>query len=124
MNDDRHLRELFRAARQEDSAGAPAFQGLLRRSHPRSDTVYRVRLVRPVLAALVIVLAVTVAYLRRGGPQPPPATQPLLSDVSWDGPTDFLLETPGGELLRSTPRIGVPLSIEVGPLEPKKGTRT
>lgn len=123
MSDDRHLRELFRAGLREDSAGAPAFRELRRRSHPRSDTVSRVRLPRPILAALVVVLAVTVAYLRRGGPQPPPATQPLLSDVSWKGPTDFLLETPGRELLRSTPRIGAPLP-EVSPLEPKKGART
>jgi hypothetical protein len=124
VSDDRHLRELFRAGLREDSAGAPAFRELRRRSHPRSDTVYRVRLQRPVLAALVILLAITVAYLRRGAPEPPPVTQSLLSDVSWNGPTDFLLETPGRELLRSTPQIGAPLPIEVGPLEPKKGART
>jgi hypothetical protein len=48
-------------------------------------------------AAIVIVTIVALHHHRR-----PPVTESI---VTWKAPTDFLLRTPGSELLSSIPRI-------------------
>lgn len=126
MSDDRFLRNLFAAASREDSVAAPPFRPPRRRDPHHAPALDRGRLGRAAFAALVIVLAVTVAYLRRTDPMPAPApvTEQFLSHARWEGPTDFLLATPGAELFHSTPQIGAPPPFADGSSEPEKGTRT
>lgn len=51
--------------------------------------------------------------------QPATAPRPLTSLSDWRSPTDWLLETPGDALLRSTPRVG----DFYFPLEPEKDSK-
>lgn len=104
-DDETDLREGFAALRREDSAKTPAFETLL-----AGATVGRSRgrlLPRwgGLLAAVSLVAAalVAVAVLR------PPRTPSRIASVEeWTAPTDFLLRTPGREILESVPRIGAP----------------
>lgn len=109
MMDDSDLRRLFREAREADEASAPAFEKI-RRAVPRhaTDRQWRWGLVA-LPAAAALALAVTLLF-RQAGPEKPgeavrtEANVPTLDE--WTAPTDFLLETPGSELLGSTPHIG------------------
>ena len=126
MTDDRQLRELFESARRRDEASAPPFREALRRDRPGERAV-RIPLAAR-LAAIAIVLAI-IGLLAVSGrlARPtivPPVTGELLSSPRWSGPTDFLLATPGGDLLRSTPRIGAPMPFESVSSESRKGIRT
>ena len=101
--DDRDLRQRFAALRREDEGGTPAFASIrktlaTRRRRPRMTTLLTAA------AALAMLLA-AVSLLRppHAGKAPPP---PVLSITEWRAPTDFLLQTPGRELLRAVPKIG------------------
>jgi hypothetical protein len=119
VNDDDRLRDLFRGADRAQRAGAPSFAGLLRRERP--PRTYRPALLAA--AASILLAAIAVHLLRDNRPEPP-WPDSFYSSARWEGPTDFLLETPGGELLHSTPQIGAPPTPEAGSPEPEKGTRT
>ena len=84
------MRELFQKLREEDLARVPAF-------HVGS----RVRAWRPLVAVaavvIFVVLGIVVSHHRR-----PPLTESI---VTWKAPTDFLLRTPGSELLSTVPQI-------------------
>ena len=86
MND---LQSLFHRLRDEELARVPPFRAARR---PR---VWR--LVFVPAALVVIVLGIAVFHHR-----PAPVTESI---VTWKAPTDFLLRTPGSELLTSVPRI-------------------
>lgn len=126
MTGENRFRELFDSARRRDEASAPRFQQVLRRERPTE------RAVRIPLAARVAAIAIALALIgllavsrRVAGPTVvPPVTGELLSSARWSGPTDFLLATPGGDLLRSTPRIGAPMPFDSVSSEPRKGIRT
>lgn len=97
-DDDSDLREAFQELRREDAEQLPAFGALLadagRRRHVGS---------RAVLAAAALVATVVAgALLRRPAPQPPAAE----AIGHWIAPTDFLLNTPGREMLETVPHIG------------------
>ena len=126
MTGEKRLRELFESARRRDEASAPRFHALLRRERPTERAVRLPLALR--LAAIAIVLAV-VGLLAVSGrvARPtvaPPVTGEFLSSARWSGPTDFLLATPGRDLLRSTPRIGAPMPFDSVSSEPRKGIRT
>jgi hypothetical protein len=74
--------------------------------------------VRVVLAAAIVVIAVVLARPDRTRPTGAPHVVDL-GAVVWRSPTDFLLSTPGSELLRSVPAIGVP--DDVNPINPRGG---
>jgi ferric-dicitrate binding protein FerR (iron transport regulator) len=102
MTDDaeRALHERFRALRNHAEAGAPEFRDTLDRlAQRRPRTVRRRRTLGAitVVAAAALVLFVVV---RTGGKRPGFVD---LAATSWEGPTDFLLRTPGAELLRTIP---------------------
>ena len=99
--DEHDLRERFAALRREESAGTPEFRRMLAaaRTRPRSGR-------RDVgfLAAAVLVLIAFVAILTvRHGHRTPVD----LAGVRVNVPTDFLLQVPGAELLRTVPRLGL-----------------
>jgi hypothetical protein len=103
MNDDRDLREVFAAWRRRDAARAPDFEAVLRRAR----TVPRARAWQPAALACLALGAMTVV-LWRLAPEPAPTGRPAstLSLTDWRSSTDFLLATPGSELLHAVPRIG------------------
>jgi hypothetical protein len=100
---DEDLRERFAALRREDEALASAFEIRSRaRGHSR---------VKGGLFAAAACLAAAIALVLWLRPvfEPPrevPA-EPAVSITQWRVPTEFLLDTPGGELLRSVPAFGV-----------------
>src|SRR5262249_30701676 len=97
---DEQLRRRFADLRQEDGRRAPPFAALWRRRQRKPER--RIRWVF-VAAAAVIVFA-GLFWLRAVRPRPTDAT--VASITAWKAPTDFLLETPGRDLLRTVPEIG------------------
>jgi len=102
-DDDRDLRERFAALRREEEAGAPAIEGLVARARARTrGEALRIR--RPVLVlatAAAVLLVIALLDLHK-----PPRPFPVPSITEWRSPTDFLLQTPGREVLESLPRFG------------------
>jgi len=93
MNDDL-LRQAFAELRRVEAEQAPPFHGpyvepALSRLRSRLKPVLR-------LAFAALLLIIVVLSFRR-----PP--EPSIS--AWKAPTDFLLATPGRELLQSTPDL-------------------
>lgn len=108
--DDGDLRERFRILRDHVERAAPSFQRPAHRpSRLRKAPTWAAA---AVLATLVIV-AVWVAVRSDS-----PSTQSLvaLDATWWVAPTDFLLTTPGADLLRSVPSIGVEVSAPEDPV--------
>jgi hypothetical protein len=98
--DEHELRERFAALRREESAGAPEFRRVLAAAHtrPRSGR----RDVGFLAAALVLIAFVAILTVRHGHRTPVD-----LAGVRVHVPTDFLLQVPGAELLRTVPRLGL-----------------
>lgn len=96
--DDADLRQAFAALRREEAKAAPTFEAV------RAQARGRPRRLAP-LGGLLVAASVAAAILgivvRR--PDPPP---PMASMEQWIAPTDFLLDTPGREILQTVPQIG------------------
>jgi hypothetical protein len=97
---DQDLRGRFAALRREEEKQVPEFGSLLRpRRRTSGGRVYWLA-----GAACVLVLLVAVLWQRSTRPRPPEVW--VASITQWKAPTDFLLQTPGSELLRGVPEIG------------------
>src|SRR5262249_49464077 len=97
---DEQLRRRFGDLRREDEWRAPQFAALW-----RSRQRKRQRLSRWFAAGASAVLVLAgLLWLR--SVQHGPENAPAASITAWKAPTDFLLETPGRELLRTVPAIG------------------
>ena len=83
------MRELFHRLRDEDLRHVPSFR-----------VVRPIRTWRPLLAAAVLIVVI-LGVVAVGHRRPPVAE----SIVTWKAPTDFLLRTPGSEILSAVPRI-------------------
>ena len=90
MND---LRDLFHRLRDEERV--PAFRSAAARP-PLSKRRSRAAL-RYAVILIAVVLGIVAFHHRR-----PPVTESI---VTWKAPTDFLLRTPGSELLSTVPQI-------------------
>jgi hypothetical protein len=108
-SDDETLRGQFAALRREDEQSVPGFAGLWRvrpgrvrpgRVRPRSSRRWDCWLAA---AACVVVILAGLLWLR--SVQPGSNVERTVSITEWKAPTDFLLETPGRELLRTVPRL-------------------
>ena len=103
MPEDHDLRDGFAKLRREDQAQAGEFQDSLRRARPRMAPVRRALWVAAA-ASLAVFIAVGVRSLQRPGQRNP--ASPDVSITEWRSSTDFLLRTPGAEILHTVPRIG------------------
>ena len=113
--DDDRLRVRFRALADEEASSAPAFSRERIDAHRALARARRVW--RTTSATIVVGIAAAVTLVVW------PRTPPLefdLTGVSWYTPTDFLLDTPGSDLLRSIPTIG-PGVFELPPAAQKRG---
>ena len=91
-----NLREAFDELRQQEAASAPRY---VPRTLLSVGSQARTRVSVPQLtfaAMLLITIAVIVFH-------PPAKPQPSIT--AWKAPTDFLLQTPGRELLTSVPDL-------------------
>lgn len=106
---DNTLRRCFAALRRDEEQHAPEFASLwkarvgTRRRKARAGTRRR-----PAhwLAATACVLIALMAFLWVRSTQRRAEEKTVASITDWKAPTDFLLETPGRELLRTVPEIG------------------
>jgi hypothetical protein len=96
-HEDQDLRERFAALRREDAGRTTRFAvpGKQRAAAPRP-----VWLPAIALAVLVVVGAGTFLFTRQQRREPPFPDRPI---TQWKSPTDFLLQTPGREVLRNVP---------------------
>ena len=102
LDDDRDLRDAFRAAREAERHDAPPFARVLaRRPRPRNTALGWV------LAAGVTAAGVVLVSKAVRSPKGPPDALELARQVSsWRSPTEFLLQVSGAELLANPPRLG------------------
>lgn len=107
---DDDLRDLFAHSRTEDRKRAGDFATFLAARASRASR--RPALTRRVtlLAAASIVAAVAYVGLRERPGLPGSVQEPRVltldpRSTSWESPTDFLLATPGGALLRTLPTL-------------------
>ena len=87
----RDLRQLFHQLHQEDLRRVPS-------PRLRGEGAPKARMRGWAYAFALIVIAVIVALSHRR----PPVTESI---VTWKAPTDFLLRTPGSEVLSAVPQI-------------------
>ena len=117
---DDDLRARFIALRAHDDATAPAFDhvadpGVLARRRRRARTQRRMA---ELSVPAIVVLATVAVRAWLATPEPEPGDGVLgvdLGSVYWHAPSDFLLDTPGLELLRDVPPL-VPLIHVPGPV--------
>jgi ferric-dicitrate binding protein FerR (iron transport regulator) len=102
--DDHHLKRAFEALRRDAASGTPPFGATVAAARARQTAAPRRRalgLAAVVVVAVVAVLAVATWRTRNGS-----RLEIDLATVRWHAPTDFLLNLPGDELLRSVPQLG------------------
>jgi hypothetical protein len=102
MDEESELRERFARLRAEERLRVPPFQAT-RRSRTRRGPV-RWRVIAAA-AALVLVIFVTIAIRSHPTRFSDSDRAVVRSVADWQPPTDFLLRTPGSEMLTTTPRI-------------------
>src|SRR5437867_3640560 len=104
------LKQLFADLRQQDERTTPSFGATWHSAMARSEAV------RPSLAwfrlstltAVLIGVAVAVSvFLPRSRTEPRQAQPVSLTISQWQSPTDFLLTTPGEQLLKTVPQLDV-----------------
>jgi hypothetical protein len=105
---DRDLRESFAHLREDERPGAGSFRVPVRAARHAK----RPRALPLVVSAAAVVLVVVLRVLNGRDDRPLPHR--VLPLTSWEAPTDFLLETPGRELLRAIPPIGQMRGWELG----------
>jgi len=108
MPNDRELRERFAALRRQDQERAGEYATFLRRA-PRRATSTRATSTRAWAASgatVSLVLALFAAWLFVGRSARIASGGRQASITEWKSSTDFLLRTPGEEVLRNVPRIG------------------
>ena len=94
MNDDRDLRDAFARLRDSDANIVPKF------AMPCAQPRRRRHMGVAVAAVLLVVALATLLVVRR------PGHEPEVAPIStWRAPTDFLLKTPGSDLMTSVPKI-------------------
>ncbi len=104
MNDDSRLRECFASLRRAEEATTPGFERIMGRTRLEVRVGFR----GLAAAASIVLVALTgmIFWVSHRHPSPTQhAAAPMLAD--WRSPTDFLLKTPGQDLLHTVPPLGV-----------------
>lgn len=102
-NDDRNLRDRFAALRADDERLAPDFRRAFMGPAPPRRARYR----GLALSGLAALVALAFFFGRYGGDRAPDHSAVVEPSISrWRSPTDFLLETPGRQLLQALPAVG------------------
>jgi hypothetical protein len=102
---DDDLRARFTELRREEEARAPEFA-----FPPRTwaEQGRRWPAGKLIAGAVCLVTMAAAVFLLRIAPQAPDRNRHTVASITeWRSPTDFLLQTPGRELLRTVPSIGV-----------------
>jgi hypothetical protein len=106
MTEDRDLERLFDELRRADEGSAPAFTHVLERARAKPEAssrpMPRVPLRFALLAALLAAVALATVLLRRPSREIGGRDQPVML-AHWKSQTDWLLRTPGSELLHELP---------------------
>jgi hypothetical protein len=98
-DEDRDLHAVFTELRRQDASQVPEFAALIQhRGAERKPFPLREL---AVAATCIVIVALVLARFR-----PRPSVAPVPSLTEWTSPTDFLLQTPGRELLKSVPQFG------------------
>ena len=113
VDDDPELRRRFAAQRREELEAAPSFGRVWAAARAKRRPRRRLRLV---VAAVALALAALLWLRPDQGPAPEPRT--ALPIAEWKSPTEFLLATPGRELLSTVPALGGPAMLDLGPPVP------
>jgi hypothetical protein len=95
MNDDR-LHDAFAELRRHETAHAPRFDALWR------SRLAPARRLPMASLAFAMLLLITAAFMVLRQMNKPPQAPPI---TAWRAPTDFLLQTPGRELIHSIPDL-------------------
>ena len=110
--EDTPLHALFAALRAQEAAAARTFEHTLADARAQTRRQSRSMPLRPAVAIIAVVL---LALVVRAVPVRPPDARPRssaapidLTSHLWRAPTDFLLDLPGAELLRTIPTLGQP----------------
>jgi hypothetical protein len=106
---DEDLRSIFQEIRAEDARTAPSLRNVLRAGDVRS--LAKARWLRPLrlAAAVGAVGAVALVLLVPGRSRQPAEPGPgsgLETSGMWRAPSDFLLSTPGTEVVSDLPSLG------------------
>jgi hypothetical protein len=100
--DEQELRERFLALRREDGVSTPAFAATIGAARDRRKTHAGVGLLAFAVTVMAVVGLILVFRIRE--------RQSAVIDlraVGWHAPTDFLLEVPGDDVLRSVPTFTI-----------------
>jgi hypothetical protein len=108
------LGRLFSELRRADEASAPPFRRLLERARAARGAPSRPRLL-PFAALSVVIAAAALAVVLYRRPALQTASRERPVAVSqWRSPTDWLLQTPGSELLSELPELPAPFPTYTG----------
>jgi hypothetical protein len=110
MTDDEAFRRAFNSLRTEDARQAPSFDAIV---HNRALPVRPLRLGFTVSALTVVLLIVALGVSYRHATSTHYGRSPFI--LAWRAPTDFLLDTPGSQLMREVPQIGNALVPDLTP---------
>ncbi len=103
-NNDHDLKNAFAELRRADSARAPDFESVRKQLGPRRRLFPARFLVLAAAAGLAILFAVS-RFGDGGNDRPTDVVRLDLARAKWVSPTDFLLDTPNSDLLRTVPRL-------------------
>ena len=108
--DEIELRARFDELRREEQARIPPYRPPDRLAKRRPG----VRMRFLAAAATVLILVAIASWRGSWRRDAPPHAAIDAKPFQWTAPTDFLLQTPQSDLMRTTPRIGAPLSLPKG----------
>jgi len=103
---EKRLRALLDEAHRGDRA--PPFRRMWEAARVGERRRRPLWLAFPALAAVVLVLV----WMTRPQVAPTPPSSEEISSLEWEGPLDFLLQTPGSELLNTVPTFNADRSLQ------------
>lgn len=110
QRDDQDLRAAFETLRRETQAGVAPFRRP-RRAPARRTIAWHLK---PLLATGVLAAVIAGLVIERRAVERRRIVEPFLTSTAWESPTDFLLATPGQELLNTVPAVGTRLTDTTG----------